>query len=58
MNSLFSPFRFLVENTVEQKISELQKKKLQLADDVLSGAKRRTDNKLTINELKSIFGIS
>lgn len=50
-------FRFVVENTVEQKIVDLQKKKLQLADDVLSGAKRSTTNKLTLDDMMSLFDV-
>jgi len=49
--------RFLVENTVEEKISELQQKKLELAEQVLSGAKRTGGNTLSLHELKSIFGV-
>ena len=49
--------RFVVENTVEEKIIELQKKKLQLAEDVLSGAKRTSGNKLTLDDLKQLFNV-
>ncbi|XP_071522203.1 uncharacterized protein [Panulirus ornatus] len=49
--------RFVVENTVEEKILQLHQKKLQLADDVLSGAKRSANNKLTLEDMKSIFNV-
>lgn len=49
--------RFVVENTVEEKILELHQKKLQLADDLLSGAKRSANNKLTLEDMKSIFNV-
>ena len=48
-------FRFLCEDTVETRILELQKKKLELADGVLTGAKQA--NKLTFDDLKSLFGL-
>ncbi|XP_037776310.1 transcription termination factor 2-like [Penaeus monodon] len=49
--------RFVVQNTVEERILQLQQKKLQLAEDVLSGAKRTTSNKLTLEDMKSIFNV-
>lgn len=51
-------FRFVVENTVEEKILDLQQKKLQLADDVLSGAKRTAGNKLTLEDMKTLFDVA
>ena len=45
--------RFLCEDTVEARILDLQKKKLDLADGVLTGAKR--SNKLTFDDLKTLF---
>lgn len=60
MKSSGSPiftFRFVVENTVERKILNMQEKKLQLADDVLSGAKRSTQNKLTLEDMKTLFEV-
>lgn len=47
--------RFVVEGTVEEKILKLQEKKLNLAKDVLTGAKRTGANKLTMDELKELF---
>ncbi|KAA0204039.1 hypothetical protein HAZT_HAZT012212 [Hyalella azteca] len=50
--------KFVVDNTVEVKILELQKKKLQLAAEVLGGAKRSAgDNALSINDLAKIFDL-
>lgn len=48
--------RFLCNETVEVKIRDLQKKKLDLADSVLTGAKRAS--KLTFEDLKSLFGLN
>ncbi|KAK4328240.1 hypothetical protein Pmani_001358 [Petrolisthes manimaculis] len=50
--------RFIVENTVEQKILELQKKKLQISKDVLSGAKRTKQDKLTLEDIKTLFSVT
>jgi len=47
--------RFVVAGTVEEKILKLQEKKLNLAKDVLTGAKRTGSNKLTMDELKELF---
>ena len=48
--------RFIMKDTVEEKIMALQEKKLRLADGVLTGAKRTPGgNKLTIQELTSLF---
>ena len=46
---------FLCEDTVETRILELQQKKLELADGVLTGAKQA--NKLTFDDLKSLFNL-
>ena len=48
--------RFIIKDTVEEKIMALQEKKLKLADGVLTGAKRTPGgNKLTMQELTSLF---
>lgn len=47
--------RFLCEATVETRILQLQQKKLDLADGILSGAKRANSNKLTLDDLKTLF---
>ncbi|KAK3866441.1 hypothetical protein Pcinc_028026 [Petrolisthes cinctipes] len=50
--------RFIVENTVEHKILDLQKKKLQISKDVLSGAKRTKHDKLTLDDIKTLFSVT
>ena len=49
--------KFLVKETVEERIHALQQKKLSLADNVLSGAKVRGGNKLSLDDLKSLFSV-
>lgn len=44
-----------MKNTVEEKILALQDTKLKLADGVLTGARRTGANKLTLQELTSLF---
>lgn len=51
-------FRFLCEETVEARIQDLQRKKLELADGVLTGAKRSGANKLTLDDLKVLFNVN
>ncbi|XP_060542153.1 transcription termination factor 2 [Pantherophis guttatus] len=48
--------RFVCEGTVEEKISELQTKKKELAQKVLSG-KGESISKLTLADLRLLFGI-
>ncbi|NXR39984.1 TTF2 factor, partial [Zosterops hypoxanthus] len=48
--------RFVCEGTVEEKILQLQKRKKGLAQQVLSG-KGETFNKLTLADLKTLFGV-
>nr|XP_006822526.1 PREDICTED: transcription termination factor 2-like [Saccoglossus kowalevskii] len=48
--------KFVCKNTVEEKILELQKKKTNLATNVLSGD-RASNKKLTLNDLRSLFGV-
>lgn len=49
--------KFLVKETVEERIHALQQKKLSLAESVLSGAKSRGGNKLSLDDLKSLFSV-
>merc|ERR1719481_1773988 len=49
--------KFLVKKTVEERINDLQRKKLDLADSMLSGAKVRSGNKLSLDELKTLFDV-
>lgn len=48
--------KFICKDTIEERILTLQKKKTQLAKDVLSGSKERR-GKLTIDDLKLLFQI-
>ena len=50
-------FRFVVEGSVEERILQLQEKKLALANDVLTGAKRSGANKLSFDDLKMLFQV-
>ena len=50
--------KFLTEDTVESRILELQNKKLDLANSVLTGAKRTGGNKLTMEDLKMLFDLN
>jgi len=47
--------RFVVQGTVEERILQLQEKKLKLANDVLTGAKRSGPNKLSVEDLQTLF---
>lgn len=49
--------KFLCEDTVETRIQQLQQKKIQLADGVLTGAKKAGTNKLTFEDLKTLFSV-
>lgn len=49
-------FRFECEGTVEEKISTLQAKKKELAQNVLSGT-GSTLTKLSLADLRIIFGV-
>lgn len=48
--------RFVCEDTVEEKISTLQEKKKELAQNVLSGT-GSTFTKLSLADLRIIFGV-
>jgi len=50
--------RFVVEGSVEERILQLQEKKLGLANEVLTGAKRTGANKLSLNDLKMLFQVA
>lgn len=54
----FSCFsRFVVESSIEERIMKLQQKKIALAEEVLSGAKRTGANKLSLEDLKMLFKV-
>jgi len=50
--------RFVVKDSVEEKILLLQEKKLGLAQEVLTGAKRSGANKLSMDDLRMLFSVS
>lgn len=50
-------YRFMCVDTVEQSIRKLQEAKLELADNVLTGAKNTNASKLTIEDLKMLFNM-
>ncbi|XP_050353997.1 transcription termination factor 2 isoform X2 [Nymphalis io] len=50
-------YRFTCLETVEQSIRQLQKAKLELADNVLTGARNNNASKLTIEDLKLLFNM-
>ena len=56
--TLIALFRFVVEGSVEERILQLQEKKLSLASEVLTGAKRTGANKLSFDDLKMLFQVS
>ncbi|KAL0133557.1 hypothetical protein PUN28_000943 [Cardiocondyla obscurior] len=49
-------YKFICVNTIEERIKALQERKLEIAKNVLSGDKSNTAMKLTLNDLKSLFG--
>ncbi|KYN18069.1 Transcription termination factor 2 [Trachymyrmex cornetzi] len=49
-------YKFICVNTIEERIKALQERKLQIAKNVLSGSTSRVIGKLTLNDLKSLFG--
>ncbi|KYM75325.1 Transcription termination factor 2 [Atta colombica] len=49
-------YKFICVNTIEERIKALQERKLQIATNVLSGSTSRVVGKLTLNDLKSLFG--
>ncbi|KAK0419817.1 hypothetical protein QR680_014339 [Steinernema hermaphroditum] len=50
--------KFICKDTIEQRVLELQKKKLELADGVLEGAGSKKLTKLNINDLKFLFDLN
>lgn len=52
---LFS--RFICKDTIEERIKHLQERKMEIAQNVLSGDKNSTVSKLTLDDLKSLFAL-
>lgn len=48
----------MCKDTVEEKIKTLQENKLALANRVLTGAKLGVGNKLTVDDLMELFGMT
>ncbi|CAI2332241.1 unnamed protein product [Caenorhabditis sp. 36 PRJEB53466] len=49
--------RLVAKGTIEQRVVQLQKAKLQLASSILDGTATRKMNKLTMADIKMLFGI-
>lgn len=49
-------FKFICEDTIEEKILKIQNEKMSVAESALTGAKRSA-SKLTIEDLKDLFGM-
>ncbi|KZC14429.1 PREDICTED: transcription termination factor 2-like [Dufourea novaeangliae] len=50
-------YKFICEDTIEERIKHLQEKKMEIAQNVLSGDKNTAVSKLTLNDLKSLFAL-
>ncbi|XP_076670956.1 transcription termination factor lodestar [Andrena cerasifolii] len=50
-------YKFICKDTIEERIQNLQEKKLGIAQNVLSGEKSFAAAKLTLNDLKSLFAL-
>ncbi|KOC64565.1 Transcription termination factor 2 [Habropoda laboriosa] len=50
-------YKFICKDTIEERIKQLQERKLNIAQNVLSGDKNSTVSKLTLNDLKSLFAL-
>ena len=49
--------RYVSENTMEQRVMELQLKKLELANGLLSNSKKNSGGGLSIVEMRQLFAI-
>lgn len=56
-NCLIIICRFICEDSIEERIELLQKKKLEIAQSVLTGVRQQNSNTLTIDDMKSLFGM-
>ncbi|XP_014612648.1 PREDICTED: transcription termination factor 2-like [Polistes canadensis] len=50
-------YKFICKDTIEERIKLLQDKKLAISQNVLSGENNKINSKLTLNDLKSLFGL-
>lgn len=51
-------YKVLMTDSIEERIKLLQEKKLQIASSVLTGSGKVTSSKLTLDDLKSLFGFN
>lgn len=54
----YSFFRVICKETIEERIEQLQQKKLALAENVLTGQLRKEISKLSLQDLKSLFDLN
>lgn len=47
----------MATDTIEERIKALQDKKLAMAEGLLTGTKQATENKLSLQDLRMIFGM-
>lgn len=47
--------RFICTDTIEERILAVQNNKMEISNSALTGEKTKSGNKLTLNELKSLF---
>ncbi|XP_043498526.1 transcription termination factor 2 [Polistes fuscatus] len=50
-------YKFICKDTIEERIKHLQDKKIAISQNVLSGENNKINSKLTLNDLKSLFGL-
>lgn len=50
-------YKFICKDTIEERIKHLQERKMEIAQNVLSGDKNSTVSKLTLDDLKSLFAL-
>jgi SNF2 family DNA or RNA helicase len=51
-------YRFISEETIEQQIKKLQTHKMALASSVLTGTRHHGANKLSLDDLKTLFNLN
>ncbi|KAK2583547.1 hypothetical protein KPH14_009501 [Odynerus spinipes] len=50
-------YKFICKDTIEERIKNLQERKVEISQNVLSGEKSQLVSKLTLNDLKSLFAL-
>lgn len=56
-NSKSHFLRFICSDTIEERILSVQNNKLEVANSALTGEKSKNGNKLTLQDLKALFGM-